>query len=66
MGLMEPAGRYLRQIIVYLSKAYEVSPEIFLAPEKLSELIRLDLRGLAGYLTREREWRVTIHLGCRS
>jgi hypothetical protein len=51
---VESAGRCLVQIIVYLSKAYEVFQEIFLAPEKLPELIRLDLRGLTGeYLTLE-------------
>ena len=45
------------QIIVYLSKPYEVFKEIFLPPEKLSELIRLDFWELAGeYLTLEEEW----------
>jgi hypothetical protein len=66
MGLTEPAGRCLMPIIVYLSKAYEVFKEIFLAIEKLLELIRLDLRGLAGeYLTLVGEWRLTSHLGAR-
>jgi hypothetical protein len=55
----------LFQIIVYLAKAYEVFPEIFPAPGKLSELIRLDLRELAGeYLTRVGAKRSAIHSGC--
>ncbi len=42
------------QIIVYLSRAYEVFKEIFLPPEKPSELICLDFWELAGeYLTLE-------------
>jgi hypothetical protein len=52
MGLTEAAGRYPMEIIVYLSKAYEVFKEIFLAPAKLLEPIRLKFRGLAAeYLT---------------
>jgi hypothetical protein len=49
------------QIIVYLSKAYEVFKEIFLTSDKLLELIRLDLRRLAGeYPTLVWEWRLSI------
>lgn len=52
------------QIIVYVPKAYEVFKEIFVAPEKLFEMIRLDLRELAGgFLSAVLEWRLTIHWG---
>jgi hypothetical protein len=45
-GLTEPEGKYVRQIIVYVSKAYEVFKEIFAAPENLVEMIRPHRRGL--------------------
>jgi hypothetical protein len=47
LSLPEPEGKYVRQIIVYVSKAYEVFKEIFAAREKLLEMIRPHLRRLA-------------------
>jgi len=52
------------QLEVNVPEVFEVFKEICLAPEKLFEMMRLDLRGLAGeYLTALMEWELTIHLG---
>jgi putative transposase len=52
------------QLEVTVPEVFEVFKEICLAPEKLFEMMRLDLRGLAGeYLTALMEWELTIHLG---
>jgi putative transposase len=52
------------QLEVTVPEVFEVFKEICLSPEKLFEMMRLDLRGLAGeYLTALMEWELTIHLG---
>lgn len=52
------------QLEVTVPEVFEVFKEICVAPEKLFEMMRLDLRGLAGeYLTALMEWELTIHLG---
>ena len=49
---------------VTVPEVFEVFKEICLSPEKLFEMMRLNLRELAGeYLTALMEWELTIHLG---
>jgi len=66
VGLTAPEGKYVRQIIVYVSKAYEVFKEIFAAPEKLWDIIRPHLCGLAGeYPAVVAPGQLPIRPGCR-
>jgi putative transposase len=52
------------QLEVTVPEVFEVFKEICVAPGKLFEMMRLDLRELAGdYLTALMEWELTIHLG---
>ena len=52
------------QLEVTVPEVFEVFKEICVAPEKLFEMMRLDLRELAGeYLSALMEWELTIHLG---
>ena len=52
------------QLEVTVPEVFEIFKEICLSPEKLFEMMRLDLRELAGeYLTALMEWELTIHLG---
>lgn len=52
------------QLEVTVPEVFEVFKEICVSPEKLFEMMRLDLRELAGeYLTALMEWELTIHLG---
>lgn len=49
---------------VNVPEVFEVFKEICAAPEKLFDMMRLDLREIAGnYLTALMEWELTIHLG---
>lgn len=49
---------------VNVPEVFEVFKEICVAPEKLFDMMRLDLREIAGnYLTALMEWELTIHLG---
>lgn len=49
---------------VKVPEVFEVFKEICVAPEKLFDMMRLDLREIAGnYLTALMEWELTIHLG---
>jgi hypothetical protein len=65
LGLTEPEGKYVRQIIVYVSKAYEVFKEIFAPRERLWEMIRPHRRGLVEEnLTASWAGRITIHPCC--
>jgi putative transposase len=52
------------QLEVTVPEVFEVFKEICVSPEKLFEMMRLDLREVAGeYLTALMEWELTIHLG---
>jgi putative transposase len=49
---------------INVPEVFEVFKEICAAPEKLFDMMRLDLREIAGnYLTALMEWELTIHLG---
>ncbi len=49
---------------VNVPEVFEVFKEICVSPEKLFDMMRLDLREIAGnYLTALMEWELTIHLG---
>lgn len=49
---------------INVPEVFEVFKEICVAPEKLFDMMRLDLREIAGnYLTALMEWELTIHLG---
>jgi putative transposase len=49
---------------VNVPEVFKVFKEICSAPEKLFDMMRLDLKGIAGnYLTALMEWELTIHLG---
>ena len=52
------------ELEVTVPEVFEVFKEICLSPEKLFDMMRLDLRELAGeYLSALMEWELTIHLG---
>jgi putative transposase len=52
------------QLEVTVPEVFEVFKEICLSPEKLFDMMRLDLRELAGeYLSALMEWELTLHLG---
>jgi putative transposase len=59
-----PERRHAVQLEVNVPEVFEVFKEICAAPEKLFEMMRLDLKESAGnYLTALMEWELTIHLG---
>ncbi len=54
------------QLEVTVPEVFEVFKEISAPPEKLFEMMRLDLRKMAGEaLTALMEWELTIHVGRR-
>jgi len=52
------------QLEVNVPEVFKIFKEICVAPEKLFDMMRLDLREIAGnYLTALMEWELTVHLG---
>ncbi len=52
------------ELEVNVPEVFQVFKEICVSPEKLFEMMRLDLREIAGnYLTALMEWELTLHLG---